>query len=329
MPMCATLTSGKQIEHAFHQTQAGAQDGGDDHGAGQGAAIVGRERGLDALDAGGQGARGLEDHQRGEFVEAGAKLAGARAHVAQLGELHLHERVIDQRDAVRGGWRTWPMLPQSRRAFVTRRATSGPHFALVRPRAPHRLLILAFSLAAQAVEPLAIEIDLAAQKAFLLQDGKIVYESPISSGRPGHRTPTGNFQVLEKDEIISLRSTGRIVDASGKTVVRDADADMAVPKGGKFVQAPMKHFLRFDGANGMHSGYLPGYPASHGCVRMPDVKAELFFSIAEVGTPVPIHGKPPETTPPRRKSRKPQPRPPPPHRRRANGGRFSRAPLPE
>ena len=162
------------------------------------------------------------------------------------------------------------------------------------------ILFLHLSLVcvAWATEPLAIDIDLAAQKAFLLQDGKIVYESAISSGRPGHLTPTGEFQVLEKDDNHLSSLYGKIVAADGKTLVRDADADMPVPKGAKFVQAPMKHFLRFDGATGMHSGYLPGYPASHGCVRMPDVKAELFFGIAEVGTPVRVHGKPPATTPP-------------------------------
>ncbi|HEY3900266.1 MAG TPA: L,D-transpeptidase [Chthoniobacter sp.] len=154
------------------------------------------------------------------------------------------------------------------------------------------------ALTAAATEPLAIDIDLAAQKAFLLQDGKIVYDSPISSGRPGHPTPTGNFTVLEKDDNHLSSLYGKIVDADGHTVTRDADCDMKVPKGGKFVQAPMKHFLRFDGSNGMHAGYLPGYPASHGCVRMPEVKAELFFSIAEVGIPVRVHGKPPATTPP-------------------------------
>jgi len=158
-------------------------------------------------------------------------------------------------------------------------------------------LLVVFPLVAGAAEPLAIEIDLAQQKAFLLQDGKIVYESPISSGRPGHLTPTGNFQVLEKDENHLSSLYGKIVDENGKVLVRDADADMPVPKGAKFVQAPMKHFLRFDGATGTHSGYLPGYPASHGCVRMPEVKAELFYSIAEVGTPVRVHGVPPATTP--------------------------------
>jgi lipoprotein-anchoring transpeptidase ErfK/SrfK len=179
------------------------------------------------------------------------------------------------------------------------------------------LSIFAISLAANGAEPLAIEIDLAAQKAFLLQDGKVVYDSPISTGRPGHRTPTGDFEVLEKDDNHLSSLYGKIVDSSGNTVVRDADADMHVPKGGKFVQAPMKHFLRFEGANGMHSGYLPGYPASHGCVRMPDRKAALFFGIAEVGTPVRIHGKPPETTPATIDRPKPAATPaptPPPHK---------------
>jgi hypothetical protein len=168
---------------------------------------------------------------------------------------------------------------------------------------PIFLLLLPAALAVHATEPLAVEIDLAQQKAFLLQDGKVVYESPISSGRPTHRTPTGNFQVLEKDANHLSSLYGKNVDANGKTVVRDADSDMARPAGAKFVQAPMKNFMRFDGATGMHAGYLPGYPASHGCVRMPAVKAELFFDIVEVGTPVRVFGKPPETTPAERPSK--------------------------
>lgn len=87
---------------------------------------------------------------------------------------------------------------------------------------------------------------------------------------------------------------GRIVDAAGRIAVRDADADMAVPSGGKFVPAPMKYFMRFDGATGMHAGILPGYPASHGCVRMPRAKAILFFNIVPIGAPVHVFGIPPE-----------------------------------
>jgi hypothetical protein len=184
--------------------------------------------------------------------------------------------------------------------------------------------LLAGPLAASADAPLAIDIDLGAQKAFLLQEGKIVYETPISSGRPGHPTPTGEFQVLEKDENHLSTLYGKIVDASGKTLVANADSAMPVPAGARFVQAPMRHFLRFDGATGLHEGYLPGYPASHGCIRLPAAKAALFFDIAQVGTPVHVQTrlrprrrrKPP---PPRHARPSPRPRPRP---RRGNGSRF-------
>jgi hypothetical protein len=87
------------------------------------------------------------------------------------------------------------------------------------------------------------------------------------------------------------------VDGNGRVLIGDADGDMAVPAGGRFERAPMKHFLRFEGAIGMHAGRLPGYPASHGCVRLPASKAALFYNVAEVGTPVRVFGKAPRTGP--------------------------------
>ena len=66
----------------------------------------------------------------------------------------------------------------------------------------------------------------------------------------------------------------------------------------------MKYFLRFHGATGMHAGYLPGYPASHGCVRLPLEKAIHFYDAAEIGTPVSVHGNTP-TYRPRRMLRAP------------------------
>lgn len=146
-----------------------------------------------------------------------------------------------------------------------------------------------------AVVPLAIEVDLTAQKAWVLQDGKRVYETAISSGRAGHETPTGNFTVLEKDLDHKSSLYGRLVDSAGRVLIADADSDTPVPAGAKFVQAPMHHFLRFDGAIGMHAGRLPGYPASHGCIRLPAGKAALFYNIAELGIPVRVFGKAPRT----------------------------------
>jgi lipoprotein-anchoring transpeptidase ErfK/SrfK len=139
----------------------------------------------------------------------------------------------------------------------------------------------------------SVEIDLQEQRAYLLQDGRPLLASPISTGRYGHLTKTGSFKVLDKERNHYSSMYGKIVDAQGNTIVADADADMPVPRGGKFIPAPMHYFMRFNGADGMHAGYLPGYPASHGCVRMPQQYAIAFFNSVSVGTPVTVFGRTP------------------------------------
>jgi lipoprotein-anchoring transpeptidase ErfK/SrfK len=139
----------------------------------------------------------------------------------------------------------------------------------------------------------SIEIDLEEQAAYLLQSGRVVLASPISSGRYGHFTERGSFKILEKERTHYSSMYGKIVDSRGNTIVADADADMPVPPGGKFIPAPMHYFMRLTGADGMHAGYLPGYPASHGCVRMPQQNAIAFFNAVTVGTPVTVYGRTP------------------------------------
>jgi len=141
----------------------------------------------------------------------------------------------------------------------------------------------------------AVEIDLREQRASLIKNGQVVLTSPIASGRYGHLTPSGSFTILDKEVNHYSSMYGKIVDRYGRTVVADADADMRVPAGGKFIPAPMRYFMRFDGANGMHAGYLPGYPASHGCVRLPEQNAIAFFRSVEVGTPVTVFGTTPRS----------------------------------
>jgi hypothetical protein len=147
--------------------------------------------------------------------------------------------------------------------------------------------------AAFGQSPVAVEIDLQLQTAYLIRGRNVVLESPISSGRYGHLTQTGSFKVLEKERNHHSSIYGKIVDSSGRTVVADADVDMSVPHGGRFIPAPMHYFMRFHGADGMHAGYLPGYPASHGCVRMPEQLAISFFNTVELGTPVQVFGRTP------------------------------------
>lgn len=152
------------------------------------------------------------------------------------------------------------------------------------------LLLFAGSVLAQSRGAYSVEIDLQDQRAYLLQNNQLILSTPISTGRAGHLTETGTFQVVEKERNHFSSMYGQIVDARGDVAVSDADSDMPVPRGGKFVPAPMRYFMRFNGAIGMHAGYLPGYAASHGCVRMPEANAIAFFNAVEPGTPVTVFG---------------------------------------
>jgi lipoprotein-anchoring transpeptidase ErfK/SrfK len=158
------------------------------------------------------------------------------------------------------------------------------------------LFLVAGSLSAQNENPYRVEIDLSQQTAYLISGRRVVMQSPISSGRYGHLTSIGSFKVIEKERNHYSSIYGKIVDRYGRTIVADADVDMRVPPGCKFVPAPMPYFMRFHGSDGMHAGYLPGYPASHGCVRMPDELAIAFYNAVEVGTPVTVFGRTPRTS---------------------------------
>ena len=132
-----------------------------------------------------------------------------------------------------------------------------------------------------------IIIDLSDQKAYFLRGGKEVGWTIISSGRAGMATPVGTYSVTEKD--IDHRSSlyGSFVDSSGNVVRSDVNMRKHSPgPGQRYVGASMHYFLRFHGGYGMHAGYLPGYPASHGCVRLPRPAAEKFYYAADYGTPV-------------------------------------------
>src|SRR5437764_13155910 len=159
------------------------------------------------------------------------------------------------------------------------------------------LALLSFggAFSAYAESDYSVEIDLEQQTAYLIRGRRIVLASEISSGRSGHLTEPGSFKIIDKERNHFSSLYGKIVDARGRTVVADADADMAVTRGGKFIPAPMRYFMRFHDAIGMHAGYLPGYPASHGCVRMPEQNAIAFFNAIEVGTPVHVFGRTPRT----------------------------------
>ena len=121
--------------------------------------------------------------------------------------------------------------------------------------------------------PVTVIISLKTQRAYAYRNGVPIGVSTVSTGKPGKETPTGVFTILQK--AVEHRSN-------------------------KYSNAPMPFMQRltWDGV-AMHAGQLPGYPASHGCVRLPARFAELLFGITSVGLTVVITDDPlaPEVAP--------------------------------
>ncbi len=97
-----------------------------------------------------------------------------------------------------------------------------------------------------------IVISKASQRMYVFKDGEPWKESPVSTGKRGHSTPTGVFPILQK--AVKHRSN-------------------------LYANAPMPYMQRltWDGI-AIHAGHLPGYPASHGCIRVPYTFARALYA---------------------------------------------------
>ena len=129
-------------------------------------------------------------------------------------------------------------------------------------------------------------ISLSKQRAYLIVGAAIYIDTPISSGKRSGMTPTGTFRVTQKD--IDHRSSiyGDFVDRRGRVVRSGISTKVdSAPSGTRYVGAPMRYFCRLTNSGvGMHVGILPGYPASHGCIRLPAEIAPLIYKNVKYGT---------------------------------------------
>ena len=150
----------------------------------------------------------------------------------------------------------------AKRGAVTKRyKMTAIDFAARRSAPPEMLQILLGKSARPEDQRMRINISIAQQRAVFYKDGQVALVSPVSTGRPGFPTPTGQFVVTDKDRM--HRST--------------------------LYPAYMPYFLRMSCRDfGMHAGVLPGYPDSHGCIRLPWSSAERLFREVDVGTLVTI-----------------------------------------
>jgi hypothetical protein len=110
--------------------------------------------------------------------------------------------------------------------------------------------------------PALLVVNLATQRAVLFRNGVPTAATTISSGSEGHETPTGVFTILQKRKE-HYSST--------------------------YNNAPMPNMQRLTWKGiALHAGKLPGYPASHGCVRLPMLFSSLLFGATEMGMTVVI-----------------------------------------
>jgi hypothetical protein len=110
--------------------------------------------------------------------------------------------------------------------------------------------------------PILIIVSIPDQLVHVYRNGIRIAASTCSTGKPGHRTPSGVFKILQKDKY---------------------------HRSSTYNNAPMPNMNRLTWSGiALHAGNLPGYPASHGCVRLPMGFSEKLFGVTRLGMTVVI-----------------------------------------
>jgi lipoprotein-anchoring transpeptidase ErfK/SrfK len=110
----------------------------------------------------------------------------------------------------------------------------------------------------------ALQFYLGTQTFNYIEDGEVVVAGPIASGKASSPTPTGKYRILSKDKD---KESSRY------------DNEVGTP-------AWMPYSMQFYGNYFLHEGYLPGQPASHGCIRLGHHHARLLFERMKIGDQV-------------------------------------------
>lgn len=113
--------------------------------------------------------------------------------------------------------------------------------------------------------PILVVVSLEEQRAYVYRNNVLIGAAMVSTGKPGHETPTGVFT----------------------TILKDKDHHSSVYNNAAM---PYTQKITNDGV-ALHAGGIPGYPESHGCVHLPSEFARLLFDAAPKGMTVVISGK--------------------------------------
>ncbi|UVO54329.1 L,D-transpeptidase family protein [Sphingomonas sp. SUN039] len=117
--------------------------------------------------------------------------------------------------------------------------------------------------------PITIAVSIAMQRLYVYRGAELVAVSTVSTGKPGKRTPLGDFTILQKRRW---------------------------HRSNIYSNAPMPFMQRLTWTGiAIHAGHLPGFPASHGCIRVPLSFAQALFGITALGEAVSVADWPPHT----------------------------------
>jgi lipoprotein-anchoring transpeptidase ErfK/SrfK len=180
----------------------------------------------------------------------------------------------------------WLALEPSRAA--DRRPQITPAQKLIYRQAPP--VIHQTVLAQMTPENASVLVSLSKQRAYVYAGSQLAIDTPISSGKQAGFTPTGHFSIIQKDPNHRSNIYGNFVDSHGRVVRAGVSSRIdTAPSGSHYEGAPMLYFMRLTNEGvGMHVGILPGYPASHGCIRMPAEIAPQIYARVRLGTPVQV-----------------------------------------
>jgi lipoprotein-anchoring transpeptidase ErfK/SrfK len=131
-----------------------------------------------------------------------------------------------------------------------------------RDKAPAKAKQAADDVAAKAKGVLTVVISIDKQRLTLYSDGQPIAQSRVSTGTASHPTPTGVFSVIQKNRW---------------------------HRSNLYYNAPMYYMQRITWSGvAMHQGIVPNYPASHGCIRLPEAFARQMWGITKLGARVVI-----------------------------------------
>ena len=154
-------------------------------------------------------------------------------------------------------------LPMNRVLWLAALALSVPASAALPPslalegQSPLRPGQFLWDEAGSGTGPVAVMVSIDRQHLYVYRDAVLIGVSTVSTGKPGKATPVGEFRILQKN--VFHRSN-------------------------LYSNAPMPYMQRLTwGGIAIHGGELPGYPASHGCIRVPLAFAKKLFAATDMG----------------------------------------------